>query len=117
MLLTVDQVAHELGGVSPGLVRKQVRLGALPAVKVGRCVRIDPRDLAVYVERCKSGPCSTNAAGFGGSTSSTSGKRSKGRRASLAPAEAKIERELLAELKRSELSTGKRTLRLLRGVE
>jgi len=74
MLLTVDQAASELGGVSPALVRKQVRLGRLPAVRVGRCVRIDPLDLARYVEASKAvASCSTSNRGrqSGGRNSGT----------------------------------------------
>ena len=119
MLLTVDQVAHELGGVSPGLVRKHIRSGRLVAVHLGRCVRVDPADLVAYVERNKTaeGACSKREAMSGGSDSTTSTSVSRKPRASMAPDEARIERELLEKLNGSKSSTGKRTLRLLKGAE
>lgn len=75
MLLTVDQAAAELGGASVGFVRKLIRGGQLRAARLGRLVRVDPADLAKYVESSKSGgaPCSTvnESRDSGGSSSTT----------------------------------------------
>jgi predicted DNA-binding transcriptional regulator AlpA len=53
--LTERQVAGVLG-VSPQLLRKWRASGQrdLPHVKIGRCVRYDPRDVEAFIERRKA---------------------------------------------------------------
>jgi len=48
-LLTVLEIARALR-VNPQTVRNWIRDGALPAVKLGRCVRIRRGDLETYLE-------------------------------------------------------------------
>jgi excisionase family DNA binding protein len=48
-LLEVDQVAHRIG-FSPEFVRKLIRRGQLPAVRFGRCWRIEAADVRALVE-------------------------------------------------------------------
>ena len=71
-LLTVMDAAERLA-VSPASVRRLIRAGQLPAVKLGRLTRIDPSDLDALVHNCKARPAhqekpwhSTNAALSGG---------------------------------------------------
>lgn len=52
-LLEVAHVAHRLS-VSQEYVRRLVRLGKLPAVRLERRIRIDPHDLAVFIDRRRS---------------------------------------------------------------
>ncbi|GAB4384136.1 MAG: hypothetical protein Kow0022_05820 [Phycisphaerales bacterium] len=52
-LLTYKQ-AGELLGVTARTVWTLVADGELPAVRVGRSVRIDPADLRAYIDRCKT---------------------------------------------------------------
>jgi len=52
-LLSPDQVAERLA-VSRSMVYKLLRMRELPAVYVGRLPRIDPADLAEYIERLRS---------------------------------------------------------------
>ena len=59
-LLTYKQVG-DLLGVTDRTVWKLVDLGQLPAVRVGRLVRIDPRDLRRFIEQAKGGEEGTNA--------------------------------------------------------
>ena len=59
-LLTYKQVG-DLLGVTDRTVWKLVDLGQLPAVRVGRSVRIDPRDLRRFIEQAKGGEEGTNA--------------------------------------------------------
>ncbi len=53
-LLTVPQVAQLLQ-LSSRSLWKVVKRGDLPTVRLGRLVRIDPQDLADYLQRCKTG--------------------------------------------------------------
>lgn len=48
-LLTVKQAA-DLVGCSPAAIRKWIYQRRLPARKVGRCVRIYPRDLEAFTK-------------------------------------------------------------------
>ena len=59
-LLNYKQVGGLLG-VTDRTVWKLVDLGQLPAVRVGRLVRIDPRDLRRFIEQAKGGEEGTNA--------------------------------------------------------
>jgi excisionase family DNA binding protein len=47
-LLTVAEVAHRLG-VHEKTVRRFIHSGVLPAVKIGRRVRVDEAELEAYV--------------------------------------------------------------------
>lgn len=53
-LLTYPQTA-EILGVTDRTVRTLVSTGALPAVRFGGSVRIDPVDLRRFIENAKSG--------------------------------------------------------------
>lgn len=48
-LLEVAHVAHRLS-VSPEYVRRLVRRGQLPAIRLARQIRIDPRDLDAFID-------------------------------------------------------------------
>ena len=52
-LLTVPQVATRLQ-VSERQIRRLVKRGELRALRIGRRVLIDPRDLADFLERCRT---------------------------------------------------------------
>ena len=54
-LLTVAQVAQQLA-VCPKTVRRLVARGDLPAIHVGRAVRIEPATLDAYMARQTSTP-------------------------------------------------------------
>ena len=60
-LLTTPQVAAALG-VSPRTVKRLLAAGALPSVRLGRCVRIDPDDLSVMIAALKAPPPRENPA-------------------------------------------------------
>lgn len=49
-MLTVQDIAERLG-VRENTIYNRIRLGELPASKVGRVHRIDPRDLESYLVR------------------------------------------------------------------
>lgn len=51
-LLTVEQTAERLA-VCGKTVRRLVASGALPALRVGRAVRISEDDLRVYLASCR----------------------------------------------------------------
>lgn len=53
-LLTYRE-AGGLLGVTPRTIWNLVGRGELPAVRFGRSVRIDPRDLSKFIERAKGG--------------------------------------------------------------
>lgn len=53
-LLTYRQAA-EILGVVDRTISTMVRRGELPAVRFGGSVRIDPRDLATFIEKAKGG--------------------------------------------------------------
>lgn len=53
-LLAYPEAAKVLG-VTERTVRSLVCRGALPAVRFGRSVRIDPADLRAFIERAKRG--------------------------------------------------------------
>ncbi len=52
--LSITEVADQLG-VSHQTIRKLISSGDLVAYRVGGSWRIDPKDLADYLERVKSG--------------------------------------------------------------
>ena len=52
LLVTVEEAARRLG-VGRTLLYQQVRRGALPSVRVGRCRRIAVADLERYVEHLR----------------------------------------------------------------
>ncbi len=53
-LLTLRQVAEKLN-VSMRTIHRRIGEGVFPApIKVGRCSRFCPEDVALYMERCKS---------------------------------------------------------------
>jgi excisionase family DNA binding protein len=49
-LLEVSAVAHRLS-VSPEYVRDLIRDKKLPAIRLGRYWRVDPRDLEAFIDR------------------------------------------------------------------
>lgn len=53
-LLTYRQTANVLG-VTDRTVRTLVKTGALPAVRFGGSIRVDPRDLRQFVDDAKRG--------------------------------------------------------------
>ena len=53
LLVTVEEAARLLG-VGRTLIYQQVRRGALPSVRVGRCRRIALIDLECYVEHLRN---------------------------------------------------------------
>jgi len=53
LLWTVRESAQELR-LSERTVFRLIRDGTLPAVRVGRALRLDPRDLARFVEKRKT---------------------------------------------------------------
>jgi len=52
-LLTVKEVAFKLS-ISQSKVYLLLGIGEIPAIQIGRSKRIDPADLASFIERCKS---------------------------------------------------------------
>ena len=54
VLLDIDATAKSLS-VCADTVRKLVRDGLLPAVRIGRAVRYDPRDFPGLIDRLKTG--------------------------------------------------------------
>jgi len=54
LLYTVRESARALS-LSEASVFRLLRRGELPAVKVGHSLRLDPADLAAFVQRQKSG--------------------------------------------------------------
>jgi len=54
VLYTVPETARALR-LSTRSVFRLIQRGELPVVRVGRALRLDPRDLAEFVERQKSG--------------------------------------------------------------
>ena len=54
-LLTVDEVAGILK-VAVETVRREIGRGALPAMRIGRQLRISPADLALYTQRSRIRP-------------------------------------------------------------
>ena len=52
-MLTAKEVAHRLS-ISSSKVYQLLQQGAIPGVRIGASVRVDPTDLAKFVERCKS---------------------------------------------------------------
>lgn len=55
LLLTPSEAAAALR-ISPRLLWTRTKLGEIPCVKIGKCVRYDPRDLAEWIVRAKSAP-------------------------------------------------------------
>ena len=55
VLLDIDTTAKALALCSK-TVRKLVRDGLLPVVRIGRAVRFDPRDFPALIDRLKAGP-------------------------------------------------------------
>lgn len=53
-LLTVQQVAHQLG-IHPATAYRLAKSGDLPAAKIGGSIRIDPRRLAAWLEEQSRG--------------------------------------------------------------
>ena len=54
-LLTVDEVAGILK-VATKTVRREIKRGELPAVRIGRQLRISADDLVLYIRRRQIGP-------------------------------------------------------------
>jgi excisionase family DNA binding protein len=52
-LLEVSHVAHRLSA-SPEFVRRLIREGRLPAIRLGIRWRVDPRDLEAYIDACRT---------------------------------------------------------------
>jgi excisionase family DNA binding protein len=44
LLVTIDEASHVLS-ISPGMLRKQVRLGHIRVTHIGRCVRISQEEV------------------------------------------------------------------------
>jgi excisionase family DNA binding protein len=78
LLWSVEEAARQLGGIHPETVRKLVRAGALPAVKIGRRVMIAPEDARAYRDSLRSPADSTILQGCDDAsrtkTASTSGQ-------------------------------------------
>jgi excisionase family DNA binding protein len=55
LVLSPRQAAHVLA-ISERTLWTLTHRGDIPAVRIGRAVRYDPRDLAAYVERRKATP-------------------------------------------------------------
>ena len=55
VLLDIDATAKALALCSK-TVRKLVHDGLLPAVRIGRAVRFDPKDFPALIDRLKAGP-------------------------------------------------------------
>jgi excisionase family DNA binding protein len=51
LLMTVDQVAEALGGLSRGTIFTLLREGEIRSCRVGRRRLVRPEDLAAYVNR------------------------------------------------------------------
>lgn len=49
LLWNLDETARQLGGVSARTVRRLIARGALPMVRVGRCVRVPASAVQDYV--------------------------------------------------------------------
>ena len=54
-LLRLDEVAERLA-ISKSMSWKLVAMGQLPAVRIGRAVRIRPRDLEAFIETASHEP-------------------------------------------------------------
>jgi excisionase family DNA binding protein len=52
-LLTIPQTAARLQ-CSICSVRRLIETGALPSIRLGKLVRVDPGDLAVLIHTCKA---------------------------------------------------------------
>lgn len=52
-LLTINETADVLN-VSPRTVRREIDSGALPIVRIGRSIRIDPADLDALIAKGRS---------------------------------------------------------------
>ncbi len=59
-LVTIDDVAEMLQ-VSVATVRRLVRSGKIPAVRVGRCLRFDPDEVMVALRRSSTSGLSREA--------------------------------------------------------
>ena len=53
-LMTIDEVATQLQ-VSPRTIQRWIRMEGLPVIKIARAVRIDAKDLAVWLAQRKQG--------------------------------------------------------------
>jgi excisionase family DNA binding protein len=53
VLLTVPQVAQQLA-IGERKAWALVKSGEIKSLRIGRSVRVDPKDLAAFVERCKT---------------------------------------------------------------
>lgn len=60
MLLTLPQAAQQLA-ISRRTLERLIQTGALPSVRMGRCVRIDPDDQAEMVHDQKGVVVETHA--------------------------------------------------------
>ncbi|MGH2496723.1 MAG: helix-turn-helix domain-containing protein [Ktedonobacteraceae bacterium] len=49
-LLTVEDVAQRLQ-IKPDTVRRWIRTGKLPAIELGGRLRIDPKDLQMFLDK------------------------------------------------------------------
>lgn len=55
-LLSINQSAAAVGGgLSPAMIRKLIRLGQLPCVRIGRRVLVAETDLAAFVASRRTG--------------------------------------------------------------
>ena len=59
-LLTTEQVA-ELLQIHINVIRKWLKEGKLPGIKLGREWRVDPQDLEAFIQAAKSGGSSDEA--------------------------------------------------------
>lgn len=53
-LLTAEQAAAQLA-IKPSAVYRLIRRGELPAIRIGRLVRVHPDDLSAWVEHQREG--------------------------------------------------------------
>jgi excisionase family DNA binding protein len=55
VLLSIEQAAQRLGGVSKWTVHSWLSKGKLPRTKIGARTMIRERDLQSFIERCNPG--------------------------------------------------------------
>lgn len=60
LLLSMPEGAHRLS-ISPRALWQLLKNGRIPAVRVGRRVLVDPRDLTAFIDKAKGLTASANA--------------------------------------------------------
>lgn len=62
VLLSIEQAAQRLGGVSKWTIHSWLSQGKLPRVKVGARTMLRERDLQDFIERCNPSSARQNSA-------------------------------------------------------